>query len=122
MSDIVKETLRSLIRVHLLHHAAKAAIFGAEMLEELRHHGYRVSPGTLYPILHAMHDSGYLRSESVVFKGKVRKYYRCTPRGRDALNLFRARIGELSRELADEADRAEDARAPTASRARQHHH
>jgi DNA-binding PadR family transcriptional regulator len=104
MSDIVKETLRSLIRMHLLHHAAKAAIFGAEMLEELRHHGYRVSPGTLYPVLHAMQDSGYLRSESVVIRGKVRKYYRCTPRGREALNRFRTRIGELSKELASEAN------------------
>jgi PadR family transcriptional regulator len=101
MSDIVRETLRSLIRVHLLHHAAKQAIFGAQMLDELRHHGYRVSPGTLYPVLHAMQRSGYLNSKSVVHKGKVRKYYRCTPRGRDALKRFEARITELSLELSE---------------------
>jgi DNA-binding PadR family transcriptional regulator len=104
MSDIVKETLRSLIRVHLLHHAAKEAIFGAEMLEELRRHGYRVSPGTLYPVLHAMREAGYLRSNSAVIGGKVRKYYRCTARGLDALKRFRARIVELSNELAEGAD------------------
>jgi DNA-binding PadR family transcriptional regulator len=99
MSDLVKDTLRGLIRVHLLHHAAKEPIFGAEMLEELRRHGYRVSPGTLYPVLHAMHESGHLKCETVVFRGKVRKYYRCTARGRDALKRFRARIAELSHEL-----------------------
>ena len=99
MSDIVKDTLRGLIRVHLLHHASEGAIYGAEMLEELRGHGYRVSPGTLYPVLHAMHESGHLKCETVVVGGKVRKYYRCTARGRDALNRFRARIAELSSEL-----------------------
>jgi DNA-binding PadR family transcriptional regulator len=102
MSDIVKDTLRSLIREHLLHHAAKEAVFGAEMLEELRHHGYRVSPGTLYPVLHSMHESGHLKCETVVVRGKVRKYYRCTPRGCDALKRFRARIAELSSELLEQ--------------------
>lgn len=101
MTDIVRETLRSLIRVHLLHHAARDAIFGAEMLSELRHHGYRVSPGTLYPVLHAMNEAGYLTLSPVVIRGKVRKYYRCTPRGRAALKRFRARISELSHELAN---------------------
>jgi DNA-binding PadR family transcriptional regulator len=99
MSDIVKETLRSLIRVHLLHHAAEGPIFGAEMLEELRRHGYRVSPGTLYPMLHAMQESRYLRIEARVVDGKVRKYYRCTARGRSALQRFRQQIVELLKEL-----------------------
>lgn len=103
MGDIVKETLRSLIRVHLLHHAAQEAVFGAEMMEELRRHGYRVSPGTLYPVLHGLQESGYLKSKPIVVGGKVRKYYRCTPRGQGALKRFRARIQELSKELAGEA-------------------
>jgi DNA-binding PadR family transcriptional regulator len=99
MTDVVKETLRSLIRVHLLHHAASEAIFGVQMLEELRHHGYRVSPGTLYPVLHGLEEAGYLRSQPKLVGGKVRKYYRCTARGRGALRRFRDRIDELSREL-----------------------
>ena len=104
MEDLVRSTLRSLIRVHVLHHADKEAIFGAEMLEELREHGYRVGPGTLYPLLHAMQESRHLTSRSVIVGGKVRKYYRCTPRGRAALREFRSRLQALSRELVDIRD------------------
>lgn len=99
MDDIVRSTLRSLIRVHLLYHAAKSPIFGAEMIEELREHGYRVGPGTLYPILHAMHAAGYLTMKPVVVDSKVRKYYRATARGRAVLAEMRARLHELSREV-----------------------
>jgi DNA-binding PadR family transcriptional regulator len=99
MDDLVKSTLRSLIRVHVLHHAASQPIYGVEMLEELRRHGYRVGPGTLYPVLHAMHAGRYLACRAVVVNGKVRKYYRCTAQGRAALREFRARIKELSEEV-----------------------
>lgn len=99
MDDVVRSTLRSLIRVHVLHHADKGPIYGAWMLEELREHGYRVGPGTLYPVLHAMHSARYLTVKSVTVDGKVRKYYRATARGRAALQQMRARLQELSREL-----------------------
>ncbi|WP_287830435.1 helix-turn-helix transcriptional regulator [Idiomarina sp.] len=42
------------IRLHILHHAAQEPIFGMGMIEELRHHGYQISPGTLYPMLHML--------------------------------------------------------------------
>ena len=41
-----------LIRLHVLHHAAKEPIYGLAMMEELGRHGYKISAGTLYPILH----------------------------------------------------------------------
>jgi DNA-binding PadR family transcriptional regulator len=99
LDDLVKSALRSLIRVHVLYHADKEPVFGTEMLEELREHGYRVGPGTLYPLLHSMHEGRYLTCKSVVVNGKVRKYYRCTARGRAALVEFRARLKELHQEL-----------------------
>ena len=51
-----------LIRLHILHHAAEGPIFGQAMIDELGRHGYRLSAGTLYPILHGMERQGYLRS------------------------------------------------------------
>ena len=38
-----------LIRLRLLHHAAKEPIYGLAMIEELERHGYKISAGTLYP-------------------------------------------------------------------------
>ena len=57
-----KDLLTGFIRLHILHHAAEHEIYGQWMIDELARHGYRLSPGTLYPMLHAMERKGYLTS------------------------------------------------------------
>jgi len=88
-----------LIRLHLLHHAAEGPIFGQEMIDELGRHGYRLSAGTLYPILHGMEQQGYLRSRSTQENGRTRRVYRATPAGRKALVTARQRVRELFGEM-----------------------
>jgi len=90
-----------LIRLHLLHHAAEAPIFGQEMIDELGRHGYRLSAGTLYPILHGMERQGYLRSRVTQHVGRTRRMYRVTPSGRKALVTARKRVRELFGEMFD---------------------
>lgn len=99
MRDIFRETFLGFIRVHLLHHAAEQRIFGTEMIEELHHHGYDLSPGTLYPILHAMESAGYLCSEQEAVAGKVRRYYTITPLGSTVLAELKEKVRELTREV-----------------------
>jgi PadR family transcriptional regulator PadR len=106
MSDIFRDTFLGFIRVHLLWHACRARIYGTEMIEELRHHGYEVSPGTLYPILHAMQKAGLLEAESEVEGGRARKYYRATAQGERVLIGLQERIRELSREVLRDVPRA----------------
>ncbi|HEU5450533.1 MAG TPA: helix-turn-helix transcriptional regulator, partial [Terriglobales bacterium] len=43
-----------LIRLHILHHACHEPIFGLGMIEELARHGYKLSAGTMYPLLHGL--------------------------------------------------------------------
>jgi DNA-binding PadR family transcriptional regulator len=88
-----------LIRLHLLHHAAEAPIFGQEMIDELGRHGYRLSAGTLYPILHGMERHGYMRSRLIRHNGRTRRMYRATPFGRKALVTARKRVEELFGEM-----------------------
>ena len=88
-----------LIRLHLLHHAAEGPIFGQAMIDELGRHGYRLSAGTLYPILHGMERQGYLRSRLVSKDGRSRRVYRATPAGRKALVTARKRVQELFGEM-----------------------
>lgn len=88
-----------LIRVHLLHRAAQAPFFGAEMIAELQRHKYRTGPGTLYPVLHGLEHAGYLKSARRVDGGKVRRYYRITPAGRRVARLLQRRIRDLVEEL-----------------------
>jgi DNA-binding PadR family transcriptional regulator len=99
MADIVRDVFLGFVRVHLLHHASRAPIYGLQMIEELGRHGYTLSPGTLYPIFHSLEEGGLLESRQAVVEGKVRKYYRITPAGRKALAAIKPKV----RELVDEA-------------------
>lgn len=96
-----REILRPLWKVHILHHAQKAPIVGHWMLEELREHGYRVSPGTLYPLLSRMEKLGWLKLVGPA-RGKPSKQgqlYRATAAGRRALREVEERLRELIGEV-----------------------
>jgi PadR family transcriptional regulator PadR len=94
-----RELYSGLIRLHILHHAAEEPIFGLGMAEELARHGYRVSPGTLYPLLHGLEKKGYLSSRSQRLGKTVRRLYRATPAGRKALAAAKSKVRELFGEL-----------------------
>jgi DNA-binding PadR family transcriptional regulator len=98
-NTIVRDVFLAFVRVHILHHAAKEPIFGLEMIEELHRHGYALSPGTLYPILHGLENAGFLNSEGKVVNGKMRKYYKATGKGRRMLVELREKISELVDEV-----------------------
>ena len=85
-----QELFSGLIRLHILHHAAEGDLYGQWMIEELARHGYKLSPGTLYPMLHAVERKGYLSSEEQRIGRSARRLYRATPLGREALELARA--------------------------------
>jgi DNA-binding PadR family transcriptional regulator len=97
-----RELYGGLIRLHILHHASQEPIFGLAMIEELGRHGYRLSAGTLYPILHALEDKGYLRSREERSGKTGRRLYRATPAGRRALERAKERVRELFGELLED--------------------
>lgn len=88
------------IRLHILYHASVESIFGLEMIRELARHGYSLSPGTLYPILHGLERDGFLQSNKQVVEGKTRKYYELTEAGKvvlaESMNRVRALMDEVS--------------------------
>ena len=97
--DTVREIRRGAVRLHVLHHAALGPVSGAWMSGELRRHGYAISPGTLYPLLHDLEDQGLLLSEQRTERGRVLRYYRATREGRTALKDARRVLRELADEL-----------------------
>src|SRR5580704_1474014 len=88
-----------LIRLHILHHAAEEPIFGLGIIEELARHGYRLSAGTLYPVLHGLEARGYLKPKMDRTGKRVRRVYRATPLGRRALEEAKEKVRELLGEL-----------------------
>ena len=94
-----REILLSFWKIHILHHAAEHPVVGQWMLEELRQHGYTVSPGTLYPVLKRMEAHGWLRSEADAHGGpRARREYHLTPAGRRVLATLLKFLKELTGE------------------------
>jgi DNA-binding PadR family transcriptional regulator len=97
------ELYAGLIRLHILHHAAAGPVFGLWIIKELARHGYRVGPGTLYPVLHALEHQGYLSVRLERGLRGTRRTYRATAAGRRALIAAKAKVWELFRELFEPA-------------------
>lgn len=95
----MRDFIRGAVRLHILHHAAQEEIYGAWMATELARHGYKISPGTLYPTLHRMEADGLLQSEQQVVQGRIRRMYRATPAGKEMLAEGRHALRELAREV-----------------------
>lgn len=94
-----QELYIGLVRLHVLHHAEEEPIFGLGMIHELGRHGYRLGPGTIYPLLHGMEARGWLRSQKQLANGHRRKVYRATAAGRKALAQARQQVRELFEEM-----------------------
>lgn len=102
---MLREIFLGFVKVHILYHASKGPVYGAELISELKRHGYDLSPGTLYPTLHALEQDGLLTRENAVVEGKRRKYYRITERGRQILAEARLKIAELVNEVLEEEEK-----------------
>jgi PadR family transcriptional regulator, regulatory protein PadR len=96
---VIRDFFLGFIKIHILHHAAEHPVFGAWLIEELNEHGYDLSPGTLYPILHSLEAEGLLSAEERGVHGKRRKYYTVTRMGRETLAEAKAKIRELTGEV-----------------------
>jgi PadR family transcriptional regulator, regulatory protein PadR len=96
---VLRKLFLGFIQIHILHHAKEHPIFGVWMLEELKEHGYNISAGTLYPILHSMESDGLLIKEDRNVEGKIRKYYTTTEKGNSVLNEARNKAYELFKEI-----------------------
>ena len=97
-----RDLFTGLIRIHVLVHALHEPIFGLAMMQELNRHGYRIGPGTLYPLLHGMERGGLLKSALKNVTGRRRRVYTITAFGRRTLAKARVRVDELHHELHEE--------------------
>jgi DNA-binding PadR family transcriptional regulator len=97
---LTREILLAFWKVHILHHAAQEPIVGQWIMRELRHHGYDVSGGTLYPLLARMEERGWLRSKVDPGGGpRARREYTLTKAGHKVLGVLRRQIEELHSEV-----------------------
>jgi PadR family transcriptional regulator, regulatory protein PadR len=98
---VIRKLFLGFMQIHILHHAKKEPFFGSWMIEELQEHGYQISPGTLYPILHNLESEGLIEMEEKLVDAKIRKYYKITERGSEVLEEARKKAYELFKEIKD---------------------
>jgi len=96
---MVRSFFLGFIKIHILHHAAQEPVYGLWLIEELKRHGYDISPGTLYPIFHALEEDKLIRSVEKIVNGKIRKYYHATARGNATLLEAKTKVQELLHEI-----------------------
>jgi PadR family transcriptional regulator PadR len=94
-----RDLYSGLMRLHILHHAVEGPIFGLGILEDLARRGYRISTGTLYPLLYGLEKKGYISAKEVRNGKSLRKVYQATPLGRKALAAARIKVREFVGEL-----------------------
>jgi PadR family transcriptional regulator, regulatory protein PadR len=102
MDSTIRSLFLGFVKIHILHHAAEEPVYGLWLIDELRRHGYDISPGTLYPIFHSLESSRMLQSYEKVVNGKVRRYYRATRKGENTLKEATIKVHELLQELVEE--------------------
>ncbi len=96
---IVRKLFLGFVSIHILYHAKNEPIYGSWMIEELKNHGYNLSAGTLYPLLHSLKKEGLLSCIEHNVDGKIRKYYTATTEGIEVLNEARNKAYELFKEI-----------------------
>lgn len=100
-NKIIRKLFLGFIQIHILHHAKEKPFYGSWMINELKEHGYDMSPGTLYPILHNLESKGLLKKENTIVEGRIRKYYEITDAGIEVLEIAKEKALELFKEIKD---------------------
>jgi DNA-binding PadR family transcriptional regulator len=95
----INDFFSSFIKIHILHHSEKSPIYGAWMIEELKEHGYQISPGSLYPILAKLEKMELLKSKMKPDGKTRRKIYSITPKGKIELKEAKIKLKELMSEI-----------------------
>ena len=95
MVNLRRDMIKGLVRLRILHAAALQPVSGVELSRALALAGHHVGPGTLYPLLHDMEKAGWVKSTGKTVKGKHRRYYRATKKGRAQLEEARSALAQF---------------------------
>ncbi len=96
---------QGILKFFVLHQAAQGPVYGGKLKKQLQDWDYDISPGSLYPLLHALEKALLLKSRVKIFKGRARKYYDITDGGHAVLAEVQAELtGVLARLLSPAPD------------------
>jgi len=103
-NKILRKLFLGFIQIHILYHAKKEPIYGTWMMQELEEHGYKISPGTLYPLLNRMEKEGALSKTEKNVDGRIIKFYEITELGEEILKEATDKAAQLFHEVREEGE------------------
>ncbi|WP_066498651.1 PadR family transcriptional regulator [Abyssisolibacter fermentans] len=103
-NKIIRKLFLGFIQIHILYHADKEPIYGTWMMKELEEHGYKISPGTLYPLLKRMEEEELLSKAEKNIDGRIIKLYKTTEIGQEVLKEATEKAAELFHEIKTKGD------------------
>lgn len=87
--NILKQFKKGVLEIVILKLLSQKEMYGYELVSELNQRGesLNVKEGTLYPILYRLEDDGLMetRWEETVSRGKPKKYYSVTEKGKQTM-------------------------------------
>jgi PadR family transcriptional regulator PadR len=97
--DVKQQMMHSfwqgILKFFVLHQAAQSPVYGGKLKKQLQDWDYDISPGSLYPLLHALEKGLLLKSRVKIFKGRARKYYDITDEGRAVLAQMQGELADV---------------------------
>lgn len=91
--------MRGFVKLYTLWRASRAEVYGLEIMQEMRDLGFNLSPGTLYPTLHALLEERDVTVTHRKVGGKIRKCYKATAKGRKEVEEVIERLSFLIKKV-----------------------
>jgi DNA-binding PadR family transcriptional regulator len=88
-----------MVKLFVLQQAERGPVYGGALGKTLRNLGYAISPGSLYPLLHALEKEQLLHTHTEIASGRIRKYYQLTDCGKSCLTEVRGDLAGLVEEV-----------------------
>ena len=87
---------KGLLEVCVLSAIKDEESYGYKIISELEPY-IKISESTLYPILRRLETNGAVTTHSLEYNGRLRKYFRITPKGRSKIAEFVEDMAEFEK-------------------------
>ncbi|KQC12690.1 MAG: hypothetical protein APR63_02300 [Desulfuromonas sp. SDB] len=95
LNGFEEDFLQDFVKIYILESARQERIYPKDIIEELKEIKCEVELGMLHSLFHKLHQKGYVEVETSFVKGKIRKYYLITKKGKKALEFAKSRYQDL---------------------------
>ena len=93
--DMKRRFVKNFLDLILLQLIESKPMWGYMIIKRTQQqYGVKLRHGALYPLLNALETAGFLRSRKTLVKGRMRKIYEITPKGKQLIQSYHSFLKE----------------------------